>query len=136
MQLIKTTRDTLLRPLQIVSGVVERRHTMPVLANVVVRAQQCLPKGLARALKYDEISLLTVPELLVSVKTLMMVPRRLAGLRTQDEPPQQQDLNLCPNCCLRAMLGPIARAPPIATASKDANTNEKAFSLLQTSTPT
>ncbi|MDB5918283.1 MAG: hypothetical protein JWR40_2517, partial [Massilia sp.] len=27
MQLVKTTRDTLLRPLQIVSGIVERRHT-------------------------------------------------------------------------------------------------------------
>lgn len=36
MQLVKTTRDTLLRPLQIVSGIVERRHTMPILANILI----------------------------------------------------------------------------------------------------
>ena len=39
MQLVKSTRDTLLRPLQIVSGIVERRHTMPILANILIRKQ-------------------------------------------------------------------------------------------------
>ena len=34
MQLVKTSRDNLLRPLQIVSGIVERRHTLPILANL------------------------------------------------------------------------------------------------------
>ena len=37
MQLVKTSRDTLLRPLQIVSGIVERRHTLPILANILIR---------------------------------------------------------------------------------------------------
>lgn len=37
MQLVKTQRDTLLRPLQIVSGIVERRHTLPILANILIR---------------------------------------------------------------------------------------------------
>ncbi|NEX63600.1 DNA polymerase III subunit beta [Noviherbaspirillum galbum] len=37
MQLVKTKRDTLLRPLQIVSGIVERRHTLPILANILIR---------------------------------------------------------------------------------------------------
>src|SRR5437763_7406472 len=37
MQLVKSNRDTLLRPLQIVSGIVERRHTMPILANILIR---------------------------------------------------------------------------------------------------
>src|SRR5437879_1464000 len=37
MQLVKTTRDTILRPLQIVSGIVERRHTLPILANILIR---------------------------------------------------------------------------------------------------
>jgi DNA polymerase-3 subunit beta len=37
MQLVKTERDTLLRPLQIVSGIVERRHTLPILANILIR---------------------------------------------------------------------------------------------------
>ncbi|MDR3396983.1 MAG: DNA polymerase III subunit beta [Pandoraea sp.] len=37
MQLVKTQRDNLLRPLQIVSGIVERRHTLPILANLLIR---------------------------------------------------------------------------------------------------
>jgi DNA polymerase-3 subunit beta len=35
MQLVKTERDTL-RPLQTVSGIVERRHTLPILANLLI----------------------------------------------------------------------------------------------------
>lgn len=31
------TRDALLRPLQVVSGAVERRHTLPILSNVLIR---------------------------------------------------------------------------------------------------
>ena len=34
-----TTRDSLLRPLQLVTGVVERRQTLPVLANLLVVAR-------------------------------------------------------------------------------------------------
>ena len=37
MQLIKANRDAILRPLQIVAGIVERRHTQPILANVLIR---------------------------------------------------------------------------------------------------
>lgn len=37
MQLIKTQRDVLLRPLQIVNGIVGRRHTLPILANILIR---------------------------------------------------------------------------------------------------
>ncbi len=37
MQLVKTQRDALLRPLLIVSGIVERRHTLPILANILIR---------------------------------------------------------------------------------------------------
>ncbi len=36
MQLVKTERDNLLRPLQTVSGIVERRHTLPILANLLI----------------------------------------------------------------------------------------------------
>lgn len=36
MLLIKTRRDTLLSPLQAVSGIVERRHTLPILSNVLL----------------------------------------------------------------------------------------------------
>lgn len=39
MVLIKTHRDTLLAPLQSVSGIVERRHTLPILSNVLLDKQ-------------------------------------------------------------------------------------------------
>jgi DNA polymerase-3 subunit beta len=37
MQIVKAPRDALLKPLQVVSGIVERRQTLPILANVLVR---------------------------------------------------------------------------------------------------
>jgi DNA polymerase-3 subunit beta len=37
MQLVKASRDALLKPLQVVSGIVERRQTLPILANILVR---------------------------------------------------------------------------------------------------
>ena len=37
MQLVKAPRDAVLRPLQVVSGIVERRQTLPILANVLLR---------------------------------------------------------------------------------------------------
>ena len=33
----RTSRDTLLRPLQILNGVIERRHTLPVLSNILIQ---------------------------------------------------------------------------------------------------
>jgi DNA polymerase III subunit beta len=39
MQLIKGSRDALLKPLQVVSGIVERRQTLPILANILVRKE-------------------------------------------------------------------------------------------------
>ncbi|CAG0976002.1 DNA polymerase III subunit beta [Burkholderiales bacterium] len=37
MQLKQIARDALLKPLQAVSGIVERRHTLPILANVLIQ---------------------------------------------------------------------------------------------------
>jgi DNA polymerase-3 subunit beta len=36
MNLIKTSREALLKPLQAVSGIIERRHTLPILSNVLL----------------------------------------------------------------------------------------------------
>lgn len=36
MQFIRATRDAILKPLTTVAGIVERRHTMPILANVLI----------------------------------------------------------------------------------------------------
>jgi DNA polymerase-3 subunit beta len=37
MQFIKASRDSILKPLTTVAGIVERRHTLPILANVLLR---------------------------------------------------------------------------------------------------
>ena len=40
MQLKQIARDVLLKPLQAVSGIVERRHTLPILANVLIEPKE------------------------------------------------------------------------------------------------
>ena len=40
MIVLKTTQEKLLNSLQLVSGIVERRHTLPVLANVLMRTNE------------------------------------------------------------------------------------------------
>lgn len=39
MQMIKASRDAILKPLQTVAGIVEKRHTLPILANVLIRKE-------------------------------------------------------------------------------------------------
>jgi DNA polymerase-3 subunit beta len=39
MILFKASRDAILKPLQVVAGIVERRHTLPILANVLLRKE-------------------------------------------------------------------------------------------------
>jgi DNA polymerase III subunit beta len=36
MELIKAHRDAILKPLQTVAGIVEKRHTLPILSNVLL----------------------------------------------------------------------------------------------------
>ena len=40
MEFVKCDKDTLLNPLHTVSGIVERRHTLPVLANVLIKRDE------------------------------------------------------------------------------------------------
>ena len=37
MKLLNIDKDLLLKPLQLVSGIVERRHTLPILSNVLLK---------------------------------------------------------------------------------------------------
>jgi len=39
MILIKATRDAILKPLQQVAGIVEKRHTLPILSNILISKQ-------------------------------------------------------------------------------------------------
>jgi DNA polymerase-3 subunit beta len=40
MKLVQLERDALLKPLQAVTGIVEKRHTLPILSNVLVERKQ------------------------------------------------------------------------------------------------
>ena len=39
MLILETTRAELLKPLQLTSGIIERRHTMPILSNVYIESK-------------------------------------------------------------------------------------------------
>src|SRR5258708_26579223 len=39
MKILDIDKDVLLKPLQAVSGIVERRHTLPILSNVMLEAR-------------------------------------------------------------------------------------------------
>ena len=62
MIVLKTTQDKLLTALQAVSGVVERRHTMPILANVLIR-------------KAGRLIELTTSDLEIQVRTNLVLAR-------------------------------------------------------------
>lgn len=51
MKLLDIDRDTLLKPLQAVSGIVERRHTLPILSNVLLETSEKELKLLATDLE-------------------------------------------------------------------------------------
>ena len=54
MQLKQIPRDALLKPLQAVSGIVERRHTLPILANVLLEQKDGHPWRLRLVLRLKQ----------------------------------------------------------------------------------
>lgn len=51
MLILQAERDSLLKPLQAVTGIVERRHTLPILSNVLLESHQGETKFLATDLE-------------------------------------------------------------------------------------
>ena len=47
MLILQADRDSLLKPLQAVTGIVERRHTLPILSNVLLESKDGQTKLLA-----------------------------------------------------------------------------------------
>lgn len=70
---IETQREVLLRPLQQVIGAVERRQTLPALANVLIRADE---KGLSLTTTDLEVELVATVPHLVEVAGEVTVPAR------------------------------------------------------------
>ena len=51
MLILQADRDSLLKPLQAVTGIVERRHTLPILSNVLLESRDGQTKLLATDLE-------------------------------------------------------------------------------------
>jgi DNA polymerase-3 subunit beta len=92
---LSVLREALLRPLQQVVGVVERRHTLPVLANVLIRVEGGIASFTATDLEVELLAKMAVDdaeagEITVPAKKLFEIVRALpdgatVNLRQQGE---------------------------------------------------
>ena len=62
MNLIKINRDALLKPLQAVSGIIERRHTLPILSNVLLIRKESELSLVATDIEIEITASASVPE--------------------------------------------------------------------------
>src|ERR1035437_10123987 len=63
MKLVQAKRDDLLKPLQAVSGIVEKRHTLPILSNVLFE-------------RFDDKLCLLATDLEIQVSTSFYSPQK------------------------------------------------------------
>ena len=86
MQLKQIARDALLKPLQAVSGIVERRHTLPILANVLLEQRD--------------------GSLYVTATDLEMQITAHSTLRARTARPPRSARASCRTCCARCPTTP------------------------------
>ena len=79
MSLIKTSRETLLAPLQAVAGIIERRHTLPILSNVLLTGAGNRLAFVATDIEI-EISATTADAEAIESKSLTVGARKLLAL--------------------------------------------------------
>jgi DNA polymerase III subunit beta len=79
MNLIKINREALLKPLQAVSGIIERRHTLPILSNVLFVRQPGRIALVATDIEI-EITASTSTELPGEARTLTVAARKLLDI--------------------------------------------------------
>jgi len=60
MNLLKTKRETLLEPLQAVTGIIERRHTLPILSNVLLSRTDTQMEFVATDIEIEITAAMTV----------------------------------------------------------------------------
>jgi DNA polymerase-3 subunit beta len=79
MKLIETQRDALLKPLQAVTGIVERKHTLPILSNVLLE-------------RNDRVLNLTATDLEIQVMTASDCAREGEGIAITVSARKLQDI--------------------------------------------
>jgi DNA polymerase-3 subunit beta len=80
MKLLECSRDDLLTPLQTVSGIVERRHTLPILSNVLLEGSEDALRLLATDLEIQICSRTALPASQAALTTITTSARKLQDI--------------------------------------------------------
>mgnify|MGYP002628816568 CR=1 FL=1 len=80
MKLLQLDRDTLLTPLQAVTGIVEKRHTLPILSNVLIERKNTELKLIATDLEIQITTTCQVSEKLSEDQSLTVSARKLQDI--------------------------------------------------------
>ena len=84
MVLAKAKRDELLAPLSAVSGIIERRHTLPILSNVLIERSGDALGFLATDIEIQIAARSAVPAGGETRSTVLHACRTIASLRKHD----------------------------------------------------
>lgn len=80
MKLLQIDRDTLLQPLQAVTGIVEKRHTLPILSNVLIERTKTELKLIATDLEIQITTTSEVIENIAESQSLTVSARKLQDI--------------------------------------------------------
>lgn len=80
MKLIKLNRDALLKPLQAVTGIVERRHTLPILSNVLIERKDNTLKFVTTDLELQIATSCQVNETIEETIAITVSARKLVDI--------------------------------------------------------
>ena len=129
MKLLDIDRDTLLKPLQMVSGIVERRHTLPILSNVLLETGSSELKLLATDLEIQVATQANIGKetdthrITVSARKLQDILRSLPEATTVSLDSQETKLVLrAGKSRFNLQTLPAEDFPKLAEATGDATT--------------
>ena len=80
MKILDIDKDVLLKPLQAVSGIVERRHTLPILSNVLLEAEDSTLNLLATDLEIQVSTSTTLEKKVESKYAITVSARKLQDI--------------------------------------------------------
>ena len=80
MKILDIDKDVLLKPLQAVSGIVERRHTLPILSNVLLEAEGATLNLLATDLEIQVSTSTTLEKQVASKYAITVSARKLQDI--------------------------------------------------------
>jgi DNA polymerase III subunit beta len=80
MRLLESEKETLLKPLQTVTGIVERRHTLPILSNVLIERKNTQISFIATDLEIQITTSITTSELPGEIPAVTVAAKKLQDI--------------------------------------------------------